>query len=69
MKKVLILLFVLSATIMNAQTSRKNERTSPKVASTAGKMLRNPKSTKAERSVAGSALTQTADKPRRKRKN
>ncbi|MHB1316189.1 MAG: hypothetical protein ACYCX2_12060 [Christensenellales bacterium] len=35
-----------------------NETTSARVASKAGKILGNPKSTKAERSVAASALTQ-----------
>lgn len=40
----------------------KNERTSPKVASKASKILSDPKSTKAEKSVAGSALTQAANK-------
>jgi hypothetical protein len=39
-----------------------NEKTSPKVASQAGKILSNPKSTAAQRSVAASALTQARDK-------
>ena len=39
-----------------------NERTSPAVASKAAKILANPKSTKAEKSVAASALTQAANK-------
>jgi hypothetical protein len=42
----------------------RNERTSKEVASLAGKQLNNKKSTKAEKSVAASALTQT---PNRKR--
>ena len=39
-----------------------NEKTSSKVASEASKILRDPNSTKAEKSVAGSALTQTRNK-------
>ena len=45
----------------------KNEKTSKKVASTAAKILRNPKSSKAAKSVAGSALTQAPDKKRPKK--
>jgi hypothetical protein len=44
----------------------KNEKTSKKVASKASKVLKDPKSTKAEKSVAGSALTQAADKKKKK---
>ncbi|MHB1326533.1 MAG: hypothetical protein ACYC0L_10155 [Thermoleophilia bacterium] len=44
----------------------KNEKTSPSVASKAGKILSNPKSSKAAKSVAGSALTQAADKKKKK---
>lgn len=40
----------------------KNEKTSKKVASTAGKLLSNPKTPKAVKSVAGSALTQAPSK-------
>ena len=36
--------------------------TSPKVASTAAKVLNNPKSSKADKSVAGSALSQRPHK-------
>ena len=39
-----------------------NEKTSSKVASEASKILRDPNSTKAEKSVAGSALTQIRNK-------
>jgi hypothetical protein len=39
-----------------------NEKTSAKVASQAAKILSNPKSTPAQRSVAGSALTQARNK-------
>lgn len=46
----------------------KNEQTSKSVASKAAKILRNPKSTKAQKSVAASALTQAADKPKGKKK-
>lgn len=42
----------------------KNEKTSKSVASKAAKILRNPKSSKAAKSVAASALTQA---PNRKR--
>jgi len=38
--------------------SKRNETTSPKVASKAAKILASPKSSKAAKSVAGSALTQ-----------
>jgi hypothetical protein len=40
----------------------KNEQTSSRVASNAGKVLRDPSSTARERSIAGSALTQARDK-------
>lgn len=45
----------------------KNEKTSNRVASQASKILKNPNSTKAEKSVAGSALTQAKDKPKKKK--
>lgn len=44
----------------------KNEKTSKAVASKAAKILRDPKSTKAQKSVAASALTQAPDKKRKK---
>ncbi len=44
----------------------KNEKTSPKVASKASKQLKNPTSSKAVKSVAASALTQAADKKKKK---
>jgi hypothetical protein len=44
----------------------KNEKTSKRVAAEASKVLRNPKSTKIEKSVAGSALTQAPDKKKSK---
>ena len=44
----------------------KNEKTSKSAASKAGKILRDPKSTKAQKSVAASALTQAPDKKKRK---
>ncbi len=43
-------------------TKKINEQTSPSVASKASKILSNPKSTPAQKSVAASALTQTANK-------
>lgn len=43
-----------------------NERTSPKVASKAAKVLSNPKSTKTAKSIAASALTQAANKKKKK---
>ncbi len=46
--------------------AKKNETTSPRVASKAGKQLADKKSSKDEKSVAGSALTQAKDKPRSK---
>ena len=46
----------------------KNEKTSKKVASKASKILRNPKSSKAAKSVAGSALTQAPDRKKGKKK-
>ncbi len=45
---------------------RRNEQTSPRVASKAGKILSDPKSTKAEKSVAASVLTQAPNKPKKK---
>lgn len=44
----------------------RNERTSKPVAAKASQVLRDPKSSKAMRSIAASALTQTA--PRTKRR-
>lgn len=46
----------------------RNERTSPRVARLASKVLRDPKATPAEKSAAGSALTQARDKGNRGRK-
>jgi len=43
-------------------TRARNEQTSKQVASKAGKILNNPKSSKAAKSVAASALTQAPDK-------
>ncbi|TDV42333.1 hypothetical protein EC919_11851 [Pseudomonas graminis] len=42
-----------------------NEKTSKGVASKAGKQLKDEKSSAAEKSVAGSALTQTPDKKKK----
>jgi hypothetical protein len=44
----------------------RNEKTSKRVASKAARILSDPKSTKPAKSVAASALTQTADKKRKK---
>jgi hypothetical protein len=46
--------------------AKKHEYTSPKVASKASKILSDPKSTKREKSVAASALTQARNKPKKK---
>lgn len=43
----------------------RNERTSKKAASNAAKVLRNPKSSKAAKSAAGSALTQRPDRKKK----
>ena len=43
----------------------KHEFTSKKVASRAAKVLKDPKSTKREKSVAGSALTQARNKKKK----
>jgi hypothetical protein len=40
----------------------KNERTSSRVASQAGRVLQNPHSTPLQKRIAASALTQTKDK-------
>ncbi len=45
-----------------------NEKTSPKVASKAAKLLSNPNTPKAVKSVAASALTQAADRAKSKKK-
>jgi hypothetical protein len=47
----------------------RNETTSKKAASAASKVLSNPKSTKAEKSAAASALTQVKDKAKGKKKS
>lgn len=44
----------------------KNEKTSKSVASKASKILNDPKSTKAMKSVAASVLTQAPDKKKKK---
>jgi hypothetical protein len=44
----------------------RNEQTSNRVASKAGRILRDPKSTKAQKSVAASALTQARDKKKKR---
>jgi len=46
----------------------KNEKTSKDVASTAGKILRDPKSSKDAKQVAASALTQAPDHKKKKKK-
>jgi len=46
----------------------KNERTSPRVASIAGKLLSNPKTPKNVRSVSGSSLTQAPDRKKLSKK-
>lgn len=46
----------------------KNEKTSKSVATKAGKLLRSPKTSKAVKSVAASALTQASNKPKDKGK-
>ncbi len=45
----------------------RNEKTSKKVASKAAKLLRNPKTPKNIKSIAGSALTQAPNKKKRKK--
>lgn len=44
----------------------KNEKTGKKAAAAASKVLRDPKSSKAAKSAAGSALTQAPDKKKGK---
>jgi hypothetical protein len=44
----------------------KNEKTSPRVASKASKLLSNPKTPAPVKSVAASALTQAANKSKKK---
>lgn len=44
----------------------KNEKTSARVATEAAKVMKDPKSTKMEKSVAASALTQAPDKKKKK---
>jgi len=43
----------------------KDEKSSKNMASKAGKILGNPKSTKSEKSMAASVLTQAADKKKK----
>ena len=43
----------------------KIEKTSARVASLASKILKDPKATKSEKSVAGAALTNTRDKKKK----
>jgi len=44
----------------------RNEHTSSRVASNAGKVLSNPNSTARQKSIAASALTQARDKKKKK---
>ena len=46
----------------------RNEQTSKRVASKAGRQLQSKKSTKTQKSVAASALTQAPDKPKGRKK-
>jgi hypothetical protein len=46
--------------------ARNSRQTGSKAASAAGKVLANPKSSKADKTAAGSALSQTPAKPKRK---
>jgi hypothetical protein len=48
--------------LKEADNTRRNEQTSARVGSLASGMLRDQKSTPAQKSVAGSALTQRPDK-------
>lgn len=48
-------------------TNKKPETTSKRVAKEAGQALRDPKASKREKSIAGSALTQVEDKAKRKK--
>lgn len=50
---------------VNDSMAKKNEQTSKTVASKASKILSNPKSSKAAKSVAASALTQAPNKKRK----
>jgi hypothetical protein len=45
---------------------KKNEHTSQSVAAKASKILKDPKSSKAMKSIAASALTQTPDRKKRR---
>lgn len=47
--------------------SKKHEHTSPRVATAASKVLRDPRSTAAEKSAAASALTQVKDRAPQKK--
>lgn len=46
----------------------RNEKTSKKVASKASKLLKSPRTSKAVKSVAGSALTQAPDRKKGKKR-
>jgi len=48
-------------------TRKSNEKTSKKVASEAGKLLRNPNTSKVVKSIAASALTQAPNKSKKKK--
>ena len=52
--------------MLNHYIMAKNEKTSPKVAKIASKLLRNSKTPKEVKIVAASALTQAADKKKKK---
>lgn len=49
------------------KTMAKNEKTSPRAASAAARVLRNKNSSKDEKSAAASALTQAADRKKSKK--
>lgn len=54
--------------IIRGDPLARNEKTSDEVASAAGRLLHDPHTPKAVRSIAGSALTQAPDKKKAKKR-
>lgn len=67
-RTIFIPLLIVADLLQGVVKMARNERTSKKVASKAGKILSDPKSTKREKSVAASALTQARNKKRKSKR-
>lgn len=58
-------IIITTTRLKDSHPMAKNERTSKAVAKKASKVMRDPKATASSKSIAASALTQTADRKRK----